>query len=175
MCSSFVGLEQIEVVDELKYLIKWSGLSYQFCTWETREEVCMYWHVCVHTPSTYVTRCLMLMLALIVVLSIVATAPSMRSVLGYGSAAFAVFFVCQRPCKTAPCGSRLRAPTLPPLRTSWWAGWGGASSFFFVNNSTTGKLNNMESTTRGASQGRVMYRGGGRDTQGPKKSTAPRQ
>lgn len=31
--------EQIEVVDELKYLIKWSALSYQFCTWETREEV----------------------------------------------------------------------------------------------------------------------------------------
>lgn len=30
---------QVEVVDELKYLIKWSGLSYQFCTWETREEV----------------------------------------------------------------------------------------------------------------------------------------
>lgn len=38
--------EQIEVVDELKYLVKWSGLSYQFCTWETREEVCM--HVCMY-------------------------------------------------------------------------------------------------------------------------------
>ncbi|CAM9554270.1 unnamed protein product, partial [Scytosiphon promiscuus] len=29
----------VEVVDELKYLVKWSGLSYQFCTWETREEL----------------------------------------------------------------------------------------------------------------------------------------
>lgn len=30
---------QMDVVDVQKYLVKWSGLSYQFCTWETREEV----------------------------------------------------------------------------------------------------------------------------------------
>ncbi|CAM9761275.1 unnamed protein product, partial [Laminaria digitata] len=29
----------MEIVDEQKYLVKWSGLSYQFCTWETREEL----------------------------------------------------------------------------------------------------------------------------------------
>ena len=32
-------LGKIEVIDVKKYLVKWSGLSYQFCTWETREEV----------------------------------------------------------------------------------------------------------------------------------------
>ncbi|CAN0131795.1 unnamed protein product, partial [Ascophyllum nodosum] len=30
---------EIEVIDVKKYLVKWSGLSYQFCTWETREEL----------------------------------------------------------------------------------------------------------------------------------------
>lgn len=31
--------EQIEVIEVQKYLVKWCGLSYQFCTWEDREEV----------------------------------------------------------------------------------------------------------------------------------------
>ena len=47
-------MEQIEVVDELEYLIKWSALSYQFCTWETREEVSLACTVrvpCVNPPA----------------------------------------------------------------------------------------------------------------------------
>lgn len=37
--SSLLLCSQVEVMEVQKYLVKWSGLSYQFCTWEDREEV----------------------------------------------------------------------------------------------------------------------------------------